>query len=49
MNGLMETQRIAFDELLLPEDSWMPDKSSDRYEVEAVIDDHTLRSVTTDR
>ena len=31
--GISETIRLDLDEELLPEDSWIPEESSDRYEV----------------
>ena len=49
VQGLGETDRLDFDEELLPEDRWMPDKLSGRYEVEAILEDDTSRSTTTDR
>ncbi|OWY95697.1 reverse transcriptase [Phytophthora megakarya] len=33
-----ETDRLDFDEILLPEDSWVPDLRADRYEVERISD-----------
>ena len=44
VRGLGETDRLDFDENLLPEDSWAPDKSSARYEVKAILDDDTART-----
>ena len=46
---LGETDRFDFDEERLPEDSWMPDKPSGRYDVEAILDNATAGSTTTDR
>ena len=48
VQGLGPTYRLNFDEELLPENSWMPDKSSGRCEVEAILDYDTSRSTTTD-
>ena len=47
VQGLGETDRLDFDEELLPEDSWTSDESSGRYEVEAILNDDTPRSTTT--
>ncbi|OWZ08101.1 hypothetical protein PHMEG_00019409 [Phytophthora megakarya] len=44
-----EEARIDFDEELLPEDSWMPDEVAGEFEVEAVLDDKTPMSTSTDR
>ncbi|OWZ06490.1 reverse transcriptase, partial [Phytophthora megakarya] len=33
-----ETDRLDFDEILLPEDSWVPDLGADEYEVERISD-----------
>ena len=49
VHGLGETSRLDFNKELLPEDSWMSDESSGRYEVEAILDDDMPRSTTTDR
>ncbi|OWZ17156.1 hypothetical protein PHMEG_0008949 [Phytophthora megakarya] len=44
-----EGARFDFDENLLPEDSWMPDKVAGEFEVEAILDDRTPMSTSTDR
>ena len=49
LRGLGETDLLDFDEELLPEDSWVPDKASGRYEVEANLDDDSTRTTTADR
>ena len=49
MHGLQETDRFDLDEELLPKDIWMPDNPSGRYEVEAILDNATSGSTTTDR
>ena len=49
MHGLGETDRLDFEKELLMKDSWMPDKSSGRYEVKVILDDDKSRSTTTDR
>ena len=49
VEGVGDTDRLDFDEELLTEDSWMPDNSSGRYGVEAILDDDTSRPLTTDR
>ncbi|OWY93935.1 hypothetical protein PHMEG_00036482 [Phytophthora megakarya] len=33
-----EADRLDFDEILLPEDSWVPDLGADEYEVERILD-----------
>ncbi|OWY93726.1 hypothetical protein PHMEG_00036774, partial [Phytophthora megakarya] len=33
-----EADRLDFDEILLPEDSWVPDLGADEYEVERISD-----------
>ena len=45
----MITSRFDFDEELLPEDSWVPDEESRRYEVEAILDDDLPLLTSTDR
>ncbi|OWY96967.1 hypothetical protein PHMEG_00032623 [Phytophthora megakarya] len=44
-----EEARFDFDEELLPEDSWMPDEVAREFEVEAILDDRTPMSTSTDR
>ncbi|OWY92817.1 hypothetical protein PHMEG_00038022, partial [Phytophthora megakarya] len=44
-----EEARFDFDEELLPEDSWMPDEVAGEFEVEAILDDRTPMSTSTDR
>ena len=46
---LDDTSRFDFDEELLPEDSWVPDEESGRYEVGAILDDDLRFSTSTDR
>ncbi|KAE9025443.1 hypothetical protein PR001_g12433 [Phytophthora rubi] len=41
--------RVDFDEELLPEDSWEPDHPSGEFEVEAILDDRTPLSPSTNR
>ena len=47
--GLDDTSRFDFDEELFPEDSWVPDEESEKYEVEAVLNDDLPLSMSTDR
>ncbi|KAE8988995.1 hypothetical protein PR003_g21164 [Phytophthora rubi] len=44
-----EESRVDFDEELLPEDSWEPDHPSGEFEVEAILDDRTPLSTSTNR
>ncbi|OWZ09685.1 hypothetical protein PHMEG_00017571 [Phytophthora megakarya] len=44
-----EEARFDFDVELLPEDSWMPDEVAGEFEVEAILDDRTPMSTSTDR
>ncbi|KAE9323576.1 hypothetical protein PF008_g17314 [Phytophthora fragariae] len=44
-----EESRVDFDEELLPEDSWEPDLPSGEFEVEAILDDRTPLSTSTNR
>ncbi|KAE8959097.1 hypothetical protein PR002_g30646 [Phytophthora rubi] len=44
-----EESRVDFDEELLPEDSWEPDRPSGEFEVEAILDDRTPLSTSTNR
>ncbi|OWZ02175.1 hypothetical protein PHMEG_00026305 [Phytophthora megakarya] len=44
-----EDPRLDFDEELLPEDSWIPDEVTGEFEVEAILDDRTPMSTSTDR
>ncbi|GMG17279.1 unnamed protein product [Phytophthora fragariaefolia] len=46
---LNETERFAFDEELLPEDSREPDENENRFEVEAILDNELLLSTSTSR
>lgn len=39
VDELSEDQRFNFDEELLPEYSWELDDESDKYEMEAILDD----------
>ncbi|KAI9998228.1 hypothetical protein PInf_002573 [Phytophthora infestans] len=41
--------RLDFDEELLPEDSWEPDQVAGEYEVEAILDDRTPLTTSTER
>ncbi|OWZ03556.1 hypothetical protein PHMEG_00024692 [Phytophthora megakarya] len=47
--NVAEEARFDFDEELLPEDSWMPDKVAGEFEVEAILDDRTPMPISTDR
>uniref|UniRef100_M4C3H0 Chromo domain-containing protein n=1 Tax=Hyaloperonospora arabidopsidis (strain Emoy2) TaxID=559515 RepID=M4C3H0_HYAAE len=47
--GLEDTRSSDFDEELLPEERWIPDEESGRYEVEAIVDDYLPLSTSTDR
>ncbi|OWZ07656.1 hypothetical protein PHMEG_00019931 [Phytophthora megakarya] len=44
-----EATRLDFDEELLPEDSWEPDHVAGEFEVEAIVDDRTPLSTSTER
>ncbi|OWY98681.1 hypothetical protein PHMEG_00030494 [Phytophthora megakarya] len=44
-----EATRLDFDEELLPEDSWEPDHVAGEFEVEAILDDMTPLSTSTQR
>ncbi|KAE9010710.1 hypothetical protein PR001_g16102 [Phytophthora rubi] len=44
-----EETRLDFDEELLPEDSWEPDRLAGEYEVEAIIDDRVPLLNSTER
>ncbi|OWY96467.1 hypothetical protein PHMEG_00033258 [Phytophthora megakarya] len=44
-----EEARFDFYEDLLPEDSWMPDEVAGEFKVEAILDDRTPMSTSTDR
>ncbi|KAE8961253.1 hypothetical protein PR002_g29960 [Phytophthora rubi] len=44
-----EESRVDFDKELLPEDSWEPDRPSGEFEVEAILDDRTPLSTSTNR
>ncbi|GMF14280.1 unnamed protein product [Phytophthora lilii] len=46
---ITENSRLDFDEELLPEDSWEPDNLAGEYEVEAILDDRTSMSTSTER
>ena len=47
--GSDDTSGSDFDEELLPEDSWVPDEYSGRYEVKEILDDDLSLSTSTDR
>ncbi|GMF33490.1 unnamed protein product [Phytophthora lilii] len=47
--GVTEKARFDFDEELLPEDSWEPDRLAGEYEVECILDDRTPLSTGTGR
>ncbi|GMF32587.1 unnamed protein product [Phytophthora lilii] len=47
--GVTEEARLDFDEELLPEDSWEPDRLAGEYEVECILDDRTPLSTGTGR
>ena len=44
-----DSSRFDFDEELFPEDSWVPDVESGRYEVEAILDDDLPLSTSINR
>ncbi|OWZ02552.1 hypothetical protein PHMEG_00025868, partial [Phytophthora megakarya] len=46
---ITEDMRLDFDEELLPEDSWEPDTVAGDFEVEAILNDRTPISTSTDR
>ncbi|OWZ04626.1 hypothetical protein PHMEG_00023439 [Phytophthora megakarya] len=46
---ITEDTRLYFDEELLPEDSWEPDTVAGEFEVEAILNDRTPMSTSTDR
>ncbi|OWY94157.1 hypothetical protein PHMEG_00036193, partial [Phytophthora megakarya] len=46
---ITEDTRLDFDEELLPEDSWEPDTVAGEFEVEAILNDRTPMSTSTDR
>ncbi|GMF42741.1 unnamed protein product [Phytophthora lilii] len=46
---ITENSRLDFDEELLPEDSWETDHLTGEYEVEAILDDRTPMSTSTER
>ncbi|OWY97186.1 hypothetical protein PHMEG_00032348, partial [Phytophthora megakarya] len=46
---IAEEAILDFDEELLPEDSWMPDEVAGDFEVDAILDDRTPMSTSTDR
>ncbi|GMF66491.1 unnamed protein product [Phytophthora lilii] len=46
---ITENSRLDFDEELLPEDSWEPDHLTGKCEVEAILDDRTPMSTSTER
>ncbi|GMF37366.1 unnamed protein product [Phytophthora lilii] len=47
--GVTEEARLDFDEELMPEDSWEPDRLAGEYEVERILDDRTPLSTGTGR
>ncbi|GMF51354.1 unnamed protein product [Phytophthora fragariaefolia] len=49
VDELSENDRFDFDEELLPEDSWELSDTSDKYEVEAILDDKITNSTSTSR
>ncbi|GMF51348.1 unnamed protein product [Phytophthora fragariaefolia] len=49
VDELSENDRFDFDEELLPEDSWELSDTSDKYEVEAILDDKIPNSTSTGR
>ncbi|GMF25856.1 unnamed protein product [Phytophthora fragariaefolia] len=49
VDELSENDRFDFDEELLPEDSWELSDTSDKYEVEAILDDKIPNSTSTTR
>ncbi|GMF53938.1 unnamed protein product [Phytophthora fragariaefolia] len=49
VDELSENDRFDFDEELLPEDSWELSDTSDKYEVEAILDDKIPNSTSTSR
>ncbi|GMF55654.1 unnamed protein product [Phytophthora fragariaefolia] len=49
VDELSENDRFDFDEELLPKDSWELSDASDKYEVEAILDDNIHNSTSTSR
>ncbi|GMF17647.1 unnamed protein product [Phytophthora fragariaefolia] len=49
VDELSENDRFDFDEELLPEDSWELSDTSDKYEVEVILDDKIPNSTNTSR
>ncbi|OWZ05902.1 hypothetical protein PHMEG_00021924 [Phytophthora megakarya] len=49
VQDVTENSRLDFDEELLPEDSWEPDHVAGEFEVEAILNDRTPMSTSTDR
>ncbi|GMF56502.1 unnamed protein product [Phytophthora fragariaefolia] len=49
VDELSENDRFDFDEELLPEDSWELSDTSDKYEVEAILDEHEPSSAAIQR
>ncbi|GMF52089.1 unnamed protein product [Phytophthora fragariaefolia] len=49
VDELSENDRFDFDEHLLPEDSWELGDTSDKYEVEAILDDKIPNATSTSR
>ncbi|KAG3233769.1 hypothetical protein PI124_g21157 [Phytophthora idaei] len=47
--GVTEESRLDFDEELLPEDSWEPDRLAGEFEVEAILDGRMPLSTSTER
>ncbi|KAG2772808.1 hypothetical protein PC129_g20351 [Phytophthora cactorum] len=47
--GITEDSKLDFDEELLPEDSWQPDHLAGEFEIEAILDDTTPLTTTTER
>ncbi|KAG3089754.1 hypothetical protein PI124_g7412 [Phytophthora idaei] len=47
--GITEDSRLDFDDELLPEDSWLPDHLAREFEIEAILDDRTPLTTTTER
>ncbi|KAF1776944.1 Chromo domain-like [Phytophthora cactorum] len=48
-HNVTEESRLDFDEELLPEDSWEPDRLAGEFEVEAILDDRMPLSTSTER
>ncbi|OWZ07730.1 hypothetical protein PHMEG_00019845 [Phytophthora megakarya] len=49
VRDVAEEARFDFDEELLPEDSWMSDDVAGEFDVEAILDNRTPRSTSSDR